>query len=58
MAYGFFNFASGVTMLASSVIAGAMWQAFGPAFTCYAGAAFAVLTLAGLIASRTRSAWT
>lgn len=51
-AYGFFNLLSGLAMLASSVIAGLLWDGFGSAFTFYAGAAFALLTLAGLIGVR------
>ena len=44
-AYGFFNLLSGVALLASSVIAGLLWDAMGSAFTFYAGAGFAALTL-------------
>ncbi|HEX8962993.1 MAG TPA: MFS transporter, partial [Rhodocyclaceae bacterium] len=47
-AFGFFNLVSGVAMLAASVVAGIVWEALGPAFTFYAGAAFCLLTLAGL----------
>jgi MFS family permease len=43
-AYGLFNLLSGAAMLAASVTAGALWQAFGSAFTFGAGAAFAGLT--------------
>lgn len=53
-AYGFFNLACGLSLLASSAIAGGLWQTFGSAFTFYAGAGFAALTLAGLIADRAR----
>ena len=48
-AFGFFNLVAGVAMLAASVIAGALWDAFGAAFTFHAGAAFCVLTLLGLL---------
>jgi MFS family permease len=51
-AYGLFNLLSGVAMLASSVIAGLLWDTLGSAFTFYVGAAFAVLTMVGLIAFR------
>jgi MFS family permease len=44
-AYGFFNLLSGLALLASSVIAGVLWDAKGSAFTFYAGAGFATLTL-------------
>ncbi|MBT9526317.1 MAG: MFS transporter [Rhizobacter sp.] len=47
-AYGFFNLLSGVAMLVSSALAGLLWDRLGSAFTFYAGACFAALTLAGL----------
>jgi MFS family permease len=47
-AFGAFNLVSGVAMLAASVIAGLLWDRLGSAFTFYAGAAFAGLTLAAL----------
>ncbi len=47
-AFGFFYLVSGVAMLAASVLAGALWDALGAAFTFYAGAGFCVLTLATL----------
>jgi len=53
-AFGFFNLLSGVAMLASSVIAGLLWDRLGSSFTFYAGAGFAAMTLAGLIALRVR----
>jgi len=48
-AYGFFNLLSGVAMLAASVIAGLLWVSLGPAFTFYAGAGFAALTLLAMV---------
>lgn len=51
-AYGFFNLLSGFAMLTSSAIAGVLWDSLGSAFTFYAGAGFAALTMAGLIAFR------
>jgi MFS family permease len=48
-AYGFFNLLSGIAMLAASVIAGLLWDRLGSAFTFYAGAGFAALTLLGLL---------
>lgn len=48
-AYGFFNLASGVAMLIASVLAGFLWDQLGPSFTFYAGAAFCVVALIGLI---------
>ena len=53
-AYGFFNLLGGVAMLAASVIAGALWDATGPATTFMAGAAFAGLALIGLFGVRDR----
>jgi MFS family permease len=47
-AFGMFNLASGVAALASSAIAGLLWQGLGPQATFGAGAAFAVITLCGL----------
>jgi MFS family permease len=47
-AFGFFNLASGIAMLAASVLAGLLWDALGASFTFYAGAGFCVLTLAAL----------
>jgi len=40
-AFGVFNLASGIAMLAASVIAGALWHYVGPAATFWAGAALA-----------------
>ena len=48
-AFGVFNLFSGMAMLLASVIAGALWDQLGAAFTFYAGIAFCVLTLLGLI---------
>jgi MFS family permease len=47
-AFGVFNFAGGLAMLAASVIAGALWDSFGPAATFLAGAGFTTLALVGL----------
>ena len=51
-AFGMFNLASGIAVLAASVIAGWVWDAHGPALTFWCGAAFAALALAGLLARR------
>jgi MFS family permease len=48
-AFGLFNLASGLALLASSVIAGWLWQYHGPAVTFIAGAGFAGLTLVLLL---------
>jgi MFS family permease len=47
--FGMFNLVTGPALQAASVLAGALWDAFGPAWTFLAGAAFAVLSIAGLI---------
>jgi MFS family permease len=47
-AYGFFNLVSGLAMLLASVVAGLLWDQVGAAATFLAGAAFAVLALAGM----------
>lgn len=47
-AFGIFNFVSGIVLLAASVIAGSLWQLYGPAFTFYAGALITTTGLAGL----------
>jgi MFS family permease len=49
-AFGVFNLASGAALLAASVAAGLLWDAFGPAATFLAGAAISILALAGLLA--------
>jgi MFS family permease len=47
-AFGLFNFACGISMLIASVVAGALWDAHGPAATFVAGAIFTTLALLGL----------
>jgi len=46
-AFGVFNLACGVALLAASVLAGWLWDAFGPRFTFYAGAAFTLIAWIG-----------
>ncbi|MFN3376242.1 MAG: MFS transporter [Burkholderiaceae bacterium] len=48
-AYGTYHLVSGLAMLAASVIAGALWDQYGPRLTFLAGAGFAALTLIGLL---------
>ena len=56
-AFGFFNLASGVAMLAASVLAGELWDRFGPSVTFYAGAIFALAAVLMLaLRSRRRAA--
>jgi MFS family permease len=55
-AFGAFHFVSGLALLAASLIAGWLWEAFGAAWAFYAGAAFAGLGLAGLLALKNAGA--
>ncbi|MGZ8286289.1 MAG: MFS transporter [Allosphingosinicella sp.] len=50
-AFGLFNLATGVAMLAASVTAGLLWDGFGPAATFAAGAAFALAAALALLAA-------
>ena len=56
-AFGFFNLVSGVALLASSVIAGLLWDRLGASWTFYAGAGFSLLALLGLCWRARRSVW-
>jgi MFS family permease len=49
--FGIFYLVTGIAVLFSSLLAGALWQLLGPAWTFYAGAIFAVLAAGGLAAS-------
>lgn len=49
-AYGFFNLMSGLALLASSMLAGALWDVHGASATFFAGAGFCLLTLVALAA--------
>jgi MFS family permease len=51
-AYGMFNLLSGLSLLIASVLAGLLWQRFGPQSTFLAGAVFTALALAGLALAR------
>ncbi len=51
-AFGFFNLASGLALLAASIVAGALWDLLGAPATFYAGALFALLALALLAVYR------
>jgi MFS family permease len=51
-AYGYFNLLTGVAMLAASVVAGALWDGYGPAATFFAGLVFALVALLGLLTMR------
>jgi MFS family permease len=54
-AFGFFNLASGMTMLFASVLAGELWDRFSPGATFYAGAVFALAALIMLALRSLRS---
>jgi MFS family permease len=47
-AFGYFNLFTGLATLAASIIAGALWDAYGPAGTFLAGLGFTLVSLAGL----------
>jgi len=55
-AFGMFNLFTGLALLAASLIAGALWDAFGPLGTFLAGAGFTGLAALGLLAIRHRIA--
>ncbi len=55
-AFGFFNLVSGVALLVASVLAGLLWDRLGAAFTFYVGAAFSLLALLMLLATRRKLA--
>ena len=48
-AFGLFNLAAGVAMLAASVVAGLLWDRIGPSAAFLAGAAFAVAAALALL---------
>jgi MFS family permease len=50
-AFGLFNLAGGIAMLAASTVAGMLWDAFGAPATFYAGALFAAAALILLLIS-------
>jgi MFS family permease len=54
-AFGLFNLASGIAMLAASSVAGVLWSSHGPAATFIAGAAFATIAVIVLTVMLTRS---
>jgi MFS family permease len=54
-AFGLFNLATGGALLVASVVAGALWSAFGASATFLAGATFAMVALLGLLAYRGKS---
>jgi MFS family permease len=57
-AFGLFNLVCGVAILLASVVAGALWDVYGPAATFLAGAAFSAVALAGILAVAKRQTGT
>ncbi|TAN14210.1 MAG: MFS transporter [Rhizobiaceae bacterium] len=55
-AFGVFNLASGIAMLIASVVAGALWDIYGPVATFLAGAVFTAVALIGLLVMLARFA--
>ena len=53
-AFGAFNLAAGLALLAASVVAGLMWDRLGPGATFLAGAGFAAVALIGLALNRAK----
>jgi hypothetical protein len=51
-AFGVFNFAGGIAMLVASVVAGGLWDIYGPAATFLAGAGLTAVALIGLVLAR------
>lgn len=47
-AFGMFNLSTGLALLAASLLAGTLWDFFGPGMTFLAGAGFTALALFGL----------
>ena len=47
-AYGMFNLMGGLALLVASILAGVLWDSFGPSATFLAGAGFTALALIGL----------
>ena len=48
-AFGIFNLVTGVALLAGNLVAGLLWDHYGPAGTFFAGAGITALALAGLV---------
>ena len=53
--FGLFNLVSGGALLLASVMAGSLWSTLGPASTFLAGAGFAFIAAAGMLAASARS---
>jgi MFS family permease len=55
-AFGVFNLVCGIALLIASGLAGWLWDAFGPRFTFYAGAAFTLIAWVGFLRYGRRAA--
>lgn len=55
IAFGVFNFVSGLAFFLASVIAGSLWTAFGAPATFIAGASFAIIAAMGLLLYRPKT---
>jgi len=55
-AFGVFNLAGGLALLLASILAGGLWQSFGPGSTFLAGAALTAMGLTGAVTLIRRSA--
>ena len=55
-AFGVFNLVCGVALLIASGLAGWLWDAFGPRFTFYVGAAFTLIAWIGFLGYGRRAA--
>ena len=53
-AFGLFNLSIGLAMLAASIIAGVLWDAYGPSATFLASAMFTTISLIGVLALQAR----
>jgi len=51
-AYGVYNVVCGISLLTASVIAGVIWDRFGPSIMFFTGAAFTGISLSGLLLLR------
>ncbi len=55
-AFGVFNLVCGVALLVASILAGWLWDAFGPGYTFYAGAALTLIAWLALLRRGLRAA--
>lgn len=53
-AFGIFNLVTGIAILGGNIVAGLLWDRFGPSATFYAGAAITTIALIPLLASTRR----